>query len=335
MADIYRERAATPPAVAVEPEEIEEPVAEDEGIDPSTAAVGAGVGLGAAALAAASRMPGAVGAVGKGMKALNSLRQQLMLSGLALPKSMLGNAGAVVEKSIEKGSTAPLKELFSQQTAADAAEAWKRGGVSDGIEGLDQAIGQSGNPVTRFFANFAPGRVMGAMDEATQGAMRRAGVSAKEAQAAVLQKPLPTPVAEALDNPIAKYFQPFRRTPINQVLEGSGKYTRFFAGEMGRGEKVALGVNHALGAAHGAATADEDVPVSLPLGIAFSGRGGLPYGLAAMIGRTAAGGDLPGSGIAGSLLPASEWGLESSVTDPTKPFKKPAALTALEKIGFR
>ena len=85
------------------------------------------------------------------------------------------------------------------------------------------------------------------------------------------------------------------------------------------------------GAAHGAATADESIPLSLPLATAAAARYGLPYAGAAIVGRMLAGGK-GGGGIASSALPVSEYGFESSFTDPTRPFRKPAAITALEKL---
>jgi hypothetical protein len=306
---------------------------EDDGV--SGAAVTAGVlgGAGVVGLAAKmATMPGVLGALGKAVRATQTVRQQAMLSGLAIPKSVLGNMGAVAETAMERGTTTPIKQFFSKQTLRDAKDSWVKGGVGDGTPGVDQGIGQGKSAISRLAAYLAPGRVMGAMDDATQGALRRSGLSNADAQAAVLQRPLNPQISEALASAPAQYFQPFRRTPINQVLEGGKKLTRFQRGEMSRGEKVALGVQSGVGALHGAATADEDVPLTLPMGVALAARGGLPYGLAAMMGRSLAGGDLPGSGIAGSLLPASEWGLESSMTDPFKPFKKPAALTALEKL---
>ncbi len=306
---------------------------EDSGITPGKAAAGV-VGLGGLAYLGSKmkNAPGVLGTIGKVASGANAVRQQLMLSGLALPKSVLGNVGATAEAAVERGSMEPLKQLFSKQTLSDVIDAWKRGGVASGTPGIDQGI-EGGNAVTKLLSKFAPGRAMGAMDEATQGALRRSGLEAAEAEAAVLQRPLTPNIAEAFDNPAAKYLQPFRRTPINQVLEGGKKLTRLNRGEMNAGEKRALMLQMGGGAVHGAATADDDAPVSLPLGIAAASRGGLPYGLAAMVARMGVGGEIPGSGIAGSLLPASEWGLESSITDPTKPFRKPAALTALEKLG--
>ena len=67
--------------------------------------------------------------------------------------------------------------------------------------------------------------------------------------------------------------------------------------------------------------------------MAMAGKYGLTYGGAAMIARALAGGKIGGSGIASGMLPVSEYGLEQSMTEPTKPFTKPAALTALERLS--
>ena len=294
-----RSRAEEP--VVSEPIDTETPDTQDSGISP----LGVAAGVGATGLLAygLSKLPGRVGSVAKG---LDAIRKQLMLSGYALPKSLLGNAGAAVETSIEQGSMRPLKALLSRQTLDDAVNSYK----TQSATGLQHGMNLPG-PV--------PGKIMGAIDTATQGALQRAGLGAEEAQAAVLQRPLGGRF-KSFEGPVAQYLFPFRRTPFNQLFEGLDKMD---VAKLTPGETRALMVYMGGGAVHGAATADEDVPVSLPFAVAASARHGLPYGLAAMVGRYAAGGGLPGSGIASSLLPVSEYGLESSI-DPTKPFRKPA-----------
>lgn len=294
--------------------------ADSDGVNKT--AVGVGV-AGVAGLAAlALKNPGMAIKMAKG---LNTLRQQLMLSGMALPKSMLGNAGAAIETSLERGSMAPLRELFSGQTVSDAVAAWKRGAVGGAAQAGQAPMG--GNAVTRFASKFAPGRVMGALDEASQGALQRAGLTADEAQSAAMQAPLPPGLADALDSPLARYVHPFRRQPFNQFLEG---WQKFKPANMAQHPKTMLAYTGA-GMAHGAATADDDLPLSLPLAAAGSARYGLPYVAAAIVGRKLAGGQ-GGGGIASSALPVSEYGFESSFTDPTRPFRKPAAVTALERL---
>lgn len=298
----------------------------DEGPGIGTAAVAGAATLGAGALLAKLKgMPGAVGAVGKGAAYLNAIRQQLMLSGMALPKSLLGNVGTGVEAAVEGRGTGALKEILSMQTVRDAARAVRSG------------TGQRANPAGSTQVELPgilaiPGRLMGGVDEATQAALRRSGASADEAANATLQTPLSQnygKFADALDSPAAQYLHPFRRTPFNQFIEGLKKMKA--AGDGDTAARRGMAIYGAAGAAHGAATADDSVPMSLPFGVAASGRYGLPYGVAALIGRALAGGK-GGGGIAGSMLPVSEYGYEQGLTDPMKPFRKPAALTAIERV---
>lgn len=297
-------------------EPVTEPVIGD------TAKIAGATGILGAIAALALRRPDKAKAFAHG---LNSLRQQLMLSGFALPKSLLGNLGAAVERGIETKSLDAVKQLLSRETLSDAVSAYKRGGVVSGTPGVDEAM-QGGNMLTRAASYLAPGRVMGAMDEATQGALRRSGASAAEAQSATLQKPLQADLAAALDSPVARYIHPFRRTPFNQFLEGLKRMPGGSEGSA-RAKTIYMGT----GAVHGAATAEDDMPLSIPLATAAASRYGLPYAAAALLGRTLAGGK-GGGGIPSGALPVSEWGWESSITSPLRPFKKPAALTALEKV---
>lgn len=284
-------------------------------------ALGAGaVGLGGLALLASvlKKGPGAMKAVGTGLEYANAARMQSMLSGLALPKSMLGGAGAAVERGIETGSLRPLKEMFSRQTLRDAGAAYRQNAGPVGASATAPRGVTLPGPM--------PGRIMGAFDDAAQGALRRSGASFDEAENAMLQSPLTGKLAEALDNPAARYLHPFRRTPFNQFFEGLKRLPGGPSGSA-RGKAVYMGT----GAVHGAATADEDYPVSVPLAMAGSARYGMPYGVGAFIGRKLAGGS-GGGGISGGMLPVSEYGTEQSLTQPLKPFTHPAWLTALERL---
>jgi hypothetical protein len=166
---------------------------------------------------------------------------------------------------------------------------------------------------------------MGALDEASQKAHIRAGASREEAANRMLQSPLTGPLAEALDSPAARYAIPFRRTPFNQFFEG---LRRLPTGKGGTtlGKTVYMGA----GAAHGALTADDETPLSIPLATAGAARYGLPYAASALAARGLMGGD--GGDIASTVLPVGEYGFESSILEPTRPFTRPAALTALEKV---
>lgn len=284
-----------------------------EGVTTGQAIAGAAVGLGGLALL--TRAPGPVGKIAKG---LNTLRQQLMLSGYALPKSVLGGIGAGVEAGFESKSLTPLKKIFSRETLKDIGTAYKKGGLSSGTAGIDEK------------AVHGPGRLMGAVDEAVQGALRRAGYSAEDAQARLLQTPLPKRLAKSLESPAAKYIQPFRRTPFNQFLEG---YERLPTSEYSQAHPFITAGYTGAGALHGAATTDEQYPTSIPIGVAASSRQGVNYALGALLGRYLGGGKGAG-GIASSALPVSEYGLESAVTDPTRPFTRPSILKLLEDLGL-
>lgn len=276
--------------------------------------------------------------VGKIGSYLNAARQQLMLSGLALPKSILGNVGAVVAKSAEEGSFSPLKEFFSPETWNDAKAAYSAGSEVGPSMGKIPGVNLPG-PM--------PGRIMGAMDTATQGALRRAGSTPYEAEAELFQTPLggrstghglPEDVAkgmpydrrlgdlgQTLDSPTAKYVFPFRRTPYNQFIEGLRTF---------KGDYAHKGVRNAYmvaGGVHGALTSDEQYPMTLPLATAAAAKYGVPYAGAAMIGRALVGGKGNG-GAAGSILPTSEYGLEQSLTDPLAPFTNPSGLRVLSKF---
>lgn len=266
------------------------------------------LGAGAAGLAAlgiASRKPGLIG---KAASKLGAARQQLMLSGLALPKSILGNIGGTAVASAERGTLEPLRQLFSRQTLRDVREAYRTLPAR-----TDPSYGTT-------LPGPTPGRVMGAVDEGTRKALTRAGLTDEEAAAEILQAPLTGRLASALESPAARYLIPFRRTPFNQFIEG-------FETLKG-GHPAVLGTALGAGAVHGAATADERYPLSLGLGTAAAARYGLPYVLGAVGGRTLSGARTS-AGIAGSALPVSEYGLTSSVEAPTRPFTEPALLRLL------
>lgn len=248
------------------------------------------------------------------LSGLNSLRQQLMLSGYALPKSILGGGGAVLEKSIEGRTLEPLKQLFKTQTLKDVGAAWKSGGMVGPTPGAASRIP-------------SPGKAMGSIDEAMKNVLTRAGSTPEEARSALLQAPLEGRLGEVLESGVAKVVHPFRRTPFNAWLEGWDKIKN------AQQNKAALGIYGGAGAIHGAATAEEDYPVSIPLAIAASARYGLPYGLAAAAARGLAGGQ-GGGGIAGNILPVSEYGVTQAVTPGglVKPFLRPAIVTPLEDL---
>lgn len=281
------------------------------------------IGLAGAGTAALTALLAKYG-LGNTLKTANAVRQQLMLTGFAGVKSLLGNVGAGVEAAVEGKGLGALKEILSGETVADAARNFTTG------QGAAQ-IGAGHAVDLPKWLSF-PGRAMGAIDEATQAALRRSGMSAGEATSAVLQKPLDGRLGAVVESPMAQYLHPFRRTPFNQWLEGLDKYKAAVNGD--RAAIRGLAAYSAAGAAHGAATSDDQLPMSVPFAISASGRYGLPYGVAALVGRSLAGGTNATSGIAGSVLPVSEYGVESATDIGKLPYTtfKPAALTALERM---
>jgi len=172
-----------------------------------------------------------------------------------------------------------------------------------------------------------PGRIMGALDEATRNAMQRAGITAEEAEKAVFQAPLTGTLGKALDSPIARYLIPFRRTPFNQFTEG---LETLKPANLAAHPALSLG-SFGAGAAHGAATSDTDYPVSIGVGAAGAAKYGLLYSGGAMAGRYLAGGN-ENSGAAGAAVPVSEYGIKSGLFDPTAPFTEPAGFKAWKRM---
>ena len=303
------------------------PPPEDTGPGAGTLAAG-----GAAALAAAllTRKPGLLRTAAS---KLNALRYTGMLSGLAAPKSIAGNIGAGVIASAEGGTLRPLKALFSRQTGREFIQALKQGGTVGPVPGGAEAT--AGETVSRLNPF---GRVMGAGDVATRAALTRGGVAPEEAERLVLQSPLPREWAEKLDNPVAKFLLPFRRTPFNYLAEGMGSFApagKALAGEvltpLERRKLATLGGAMAAGGATGLATEEQGpgaTAVPLALGGAAAGTYGIPF-----VGSAALARFLLGQGTKASaeravqgVSPFSEYGFVSSITDPLRPFREPAVL---------
>ncbi len=233
-----------------------------------------GLGIGTA-LAGGALVGGALLAkkygLGKVFDTLNNVRRQGMLTGLAIPKSLLGNLGAGVTTAIEEGSTAPLKEMLRLPTnVKNAVGAWQRGSQ------------YQGQPMSRW----SPGAILGATDEAAQTALGRAGISAKDAAKTMLQNEvnLGPQVGAALNTRGGQYLVPFRRTPINQAVGALD--TMFGPGSWKGGSGIANVA--ALGAGFETGQETEGV-VPTGLGAAFFGRRGVPFAAASMLGKMAKG----------------------------------------------
>lgn len=264
---------------------------------------------------------------GKIAKYGNAARLQLMLSGYALPKSLVNNIGATAVRAGEEGSWAPLKKLFSLETAKDVGRAY-RDEASVGPVGA----GTLPNKGTNIPWLPTPGRIMGAFDTATQKANMRAGATADEAAHMLFQTPLEKnfgkPVTQALSSPAVQYAVPFRRTPFNQALQ----YAQSVSPESLASHPIMSAGAVAAGATHGALTKDDQFPTSIPLAVAGASKYGGLYGVGALVGRYANGGK-GGAGVAGSMLPMSEYGLERSITDPLGMVTNPPLGKVVKKVS--
>ncbi len=300
------------------------PAAPESGGFPwKTAAAGAGL-AGAAALGL--RNPAALKAVGRGVL---DLRKSSMLSGLALPKSILGAVGEAAGSSIESGSMRPLKEMLSMETLRDFGRTFKAGpNYATAGPGVTPSIINKYNPITR---------AMGAGDEAAQNAFIRAGYTPEEAARKMLQEPLGrSPLVKSLThNPAAEVLVPFVRTPVNQFAQGmeSIKPANIFRS---KGSAARMGTTLVAGGATGATAED---PKTIAMGTAAAGTQGLPFALAAGAARALVTGSARKAGEATQgLSPIPEMGMAQGSrvllkpTDPASWGFKPSAITTYEYL---
>ncbi len=281
---------------------------EDEGQGVLPALIGAGV-VGAGALAL--RNPAAARAAGSRLgRLLTGARYTSMLSGLAVPKSILGNVGAATAGAIEQRSFAPLRQFFSPTTVRE----FGRELVSPTTQ--PAAYGQATGRWNPF------GRIMGAGDTATQAALRRAGITAERAEELALQSPkyVVGPAKEALESPVGKLLVPFRRTGFNQ----------FYGGLQAMKEHPRVAAGYGLaGAALGS---NEDIdPRTIGLLSPLASVYTLPFVLGATAARYRV---KPGEAgrVVGGASPISEYGIQTLATEPFKPFYRPAAMSALRYL---
>ena len=236
------------------------------------------------------------------VEAANQVRIASMLSGWALPKSLLGNIGSPVVATMEnlaakKGaaSFAPIREAFNiPENIKEFGAGWKQG-ANPNISGAS-GIGKY-NPITR---------TMNAADYATQKGLMRSGLTEQEAQRLLLRDPQYGMRGES--NPLIDYLVPFKKTPFN-VLQGGAKTVMDHP-------YLSAGAG-AIGAGVGSQTDD---PRALALSTALMGPYSLPY----LIGAAATAG---GKQALGGLSPIPEWSLEKSIGDPLHPFTAPAFTT--------
>lgn len=276
----------------------------------------AGAGLLAAGLARKSPHM-TVDALRKLGRAVNTARYTSMLSGLAPIKSALGNLGAPWIESALRGTLKPARAFGSTNTIKDWWAAFKDPALAAKMQGLPP------DGMSKFNI---PGRVMSAGDYATQRALTRGGLTTEEAQRATLMSPLrgtkPTggvldELGKALESPAAETLIPFRRIPFNQFNEGLRALPGGETWKQGSRAQAVTLASMAAGSAAGAATANQDYPVFPAVVAATAGRFGVPAALAAALTRLQMG--KSGGGIAGSVLPVSEYGFEETLKNPLRP----------------
>lgn len=272
--------------------------------------IGAGLAAGgAAALALAAKKYG----LGKVFDTANNIRRQGMLTGLAVPKSLLGNLGAGVTTAIEEGSLAPLKEMLRLPTnVRTAVDAFKKGATYQGQPTSAWAI---------------PGRILGATDEAATAALGRAGIAPEEAAKTMLQSEidLGPQVRGALDTKLGQYLVPFRRTPINQAVGALDTMSDWSSKGKVAANAAALGT--------GFLTGEESEGVGPTIaGTAAFGRRGLPFAAASMLGKLAKGDSKrEAAKVMQGASPVSDYSITEGIAGPFagNPIPTPAILKLL------
>ncbi|MES2958116.1 MAG: hypothetical protein V4792_08005 [Pseudomonadota bacterium] len=246
-------------------------------------------------------------------KAIQSLRVTGMLSGTALPKSIAGNTGAMLTAAAERGSMAPIKEALRLPTnARNAVQAFRSGANPSHTSGMGKIN--------------LPGRLIGALDEASTQALQRAGLSLDEAQRLLLTRPNPLGhgrFQKQLESPLGRFIMPFQRTPFNFGIEGMTSLNDLLPGSTAPLRNKALTVGAIGGGA--AAGTQTDNPLALAILAAFAGPRGLPLALGA--GTTAGPQVLKRMGVG---FPEGSW---QDLYDPTRPIDRPALLRMLEQLS--
>ena len=237
---------------------------------------------------------------------LNQARIASFLSGLAIPKSMLGNIGAITTAAWEGGTTAPLKEATKFRTnLSQLKQSWQNAANPQAISGAGKLN--------------VPGRVMGAFDETTENILKRAGLTQDEARRLLLTKNNRAFSELGLNNPVGRAFFPFQRTASNVIKEGFGP--RIWKGSTGgqTARKTAQTLaTMGAGSFLGSQTKD---PRLLGLAAALSGVRAVPFLIAAGMGGA-------GKSAVAGLSPVPEWGIPSAPKDLLR-------LTGIEPAAVR
>lgn len=226
--------------------------------------------------------------VGGLLDLVNQIRMASMLSGLALPKSLAGNAGAILTSAVEGKSLRPIMEATRFGTnAKEFGKAWRASANPAGIAGTGGIN--------------IPGRLIGAADATTTSILGRAGVPLDEAQRLLLTRPNRAAEALKLNTPAGKALFPFQRTPFNAFAEGMSPENWNTPG------RAAL----TAGAAGVGAVLPEDIQKNIPLlGLAAAAAG--PRGLPFLVGAAFGGG---GRRSLAGVSPLPEYGIPAGPKD--------------------
>lgn len=307
-------------------------------IDPKLLATLGAAGVGGAGLAAIAAQnegsnplgAGIVGALGgaaaanpmKALEAIQALRMTGMLSGAALPKSVAGNAGSFLTAAAEQGSMAPLREAFRIPTNAKVAlQAFKQGANPSQV-GAQSHVSKIN----------VPGRLMGAMDEASTQALQRAGLPLEEAQRLLLTNPkvmISGSLHEKMQTPVGRFFFPFQRTPMNAAAEGMQSIMDLAPGSGASNARRALTIG--AGATGAAAGSETDNPLALGLLAALAGPRALPFALGAAAG--VGGSSYDKAKLLERIGPGLPAGSYSDTFDPVRSIDEPAILRFLEQLA--
>lgn len=317
-------------------------VANERGAINPKLALPMGLGLGGAALGAATAQEGEglEGALMGGLagaslanpkKAVSTAyhgvikpaRMIGMLTGMAVPKGVLGVAGAHLNAAIDNGTMAPIKQFAKPMPfLRDMKQGWK-----DQANPSDMAGVADGSFLSKF--NYG-GRASGALDFAGEKSLMRAGLNKTQAQKQLLTAPNEAAAKLKLTGEFGKYAVPFQRIPFNQVAEGAESIEDVL---QGAGTKLQRGATVGAGILGGAAATQTDDPISLGLMAALTGRRGAAFTLGA------AGQILADQGHSRALSVSNRMGTGIpgiSFADawyPHRPIMKPAAVNALNWVS--
>ena len=255
----------------------------------------------------------------KGFDVFQGARHWGALSGLATPKSVIGNVGAPFIAAAERKSMAPIKEFFKPETA----KTWVREMVNPEV---GREVAEKGvESATRMWNPF--GRMMSAGDVATRGALKRAGLTESEAARQVLQTPIQElgitgRAAKVLESRPGQAAVMYRRTPFNTVMHGAENIID---------RPGASSIAASIGALQGSAEDGVGDPLAIALTSPAAGVYGLPYLLGAAGGKVMTGQAKRAiESLTRGMSPIPEFGMD--VFNPGRPIAHPAAGSAYEKL---